>query len=440
MRGGRNLGSRIATVISETSVTSEPDSAPPRRPPTIDLKATEIEAQQAGGPGEAGEPASSGQSSSDQETAGHGSTTKAAASPGRPSVMRHILSVAAGAVAAAAILAGLYYGGIYPPAAPVTPPPAAVAGNAADSASAKISSQLANIEARLRSQPDASTFAAQLANIQAKLQSQPDASTFTAQLAKVEAQTKTLSDSLAAVNQRLDRIAVAAQGARTRADEAAAAAKGATASAVQHSDLDALSSRIAALEGEIKSLSEAAARRAVPRDDRAARGAVASAALRAAVERGAPFASELAAVKSFGADHDAVAALEPFAASGVPSAGDLGRELAQLTDSLRQASGTKPPDATFLGRLEDNARNLVHITPVNAPPGNEPAAVISRLDAEARHADLAAALADVAHLPPAARTIASPWVAKVNARDAAIAASRRIATDALAALATTKTR
>jgi hypothetical protein len=262
-----------------------------------------------------------------------------------------------------------------------------------------------------------------------------------------------LSDSLAAVNQRLDSIAAAAQGAREHADEAAAAAKGASEhadevaaaakgasrDAVQPSDLDALASRIAALERSIKSLSETA-RRAAPTHDRAARGAVATEALRAAVERGAPFTAELAAVKSFGADRGLVAELEPFAATGIPSAGDLGRELSQLTNSLRQASGSKPADASFLGRLEDNARNLVRVTPINAPPGNEPAAVISRLDADAQHADIAAALADVARLPPAARAVAEPWVQKVNARNAAIAASRRIAAGALAALANAKTQ
>ena len=150
--------------------------------------------------------------------------------------------------------------------------------------------------------------------------------------------------------------------------------------------------------------------------------------------------AELAAVKSFGADRGAVAALEPFADNGVPSASDLARELSQLMNSLRQASGTKPGDASFLGRLKNNARNLVRITPLDAPPGNEPAAVIARLEDDAQRADIAAALADVGRLPPAAKTIAEPWVQKVNARNAAIAASRRIAAGSLAALANTKSR
>jgi hypothetical protein len=424
MRGGRNLGGRIGDRALEISMTSEPDSAPRRRPPTIDLKATEIktqpQAEKAGGTQSAESaagPGSSSQGSSGQGSSGQGSGTN---SPGRPSVTRHVVSVAAGAVAASAILVGLYFAGVNPLPTAMRPAPTGVTSKPASNTGAKISSQLDKIETELQSPPAEPTLAAQLA--------------------KVEAQTKTLSDSLAAVNQRLDSIAAAAQGAREHADEASAAAKGATRNAVQPNDLDALANRVAALERSIKSLSETTARRTAPTADRAARGAVASAALRAAVERGAPFTAELAAVKSFGADRGAVAELEPFAANGIPSASDLARELSQLTNSLRQASGSKPGAASFLGRLEDHARNLVHVTPVNAPPGNEPAAVIGRLDADAQHADIAAALADVARLPPAASTIVEPWVQKVNARNAAIAASRRIAAGALATLANAKTQ
>jgi len=328
--------------------------------------------------------------------------------------------MAAGALVAAAVLAGLYAAGVYPQTATPRPAPAGVTSDAASNA--RIASQLNMIEGELHAQ-------------------RPAAAALAARLAKVEAQTKTLSDSLAALNQRLDGIATDAQGAREHADAAAATAKGATQNAVQPGDLDTLASRIASLERSTKSLVETAARPPAPTNDRAARAAVATAALRAAVDRGAPFTAELAAVNSFGADRGAVAALEPFAATGVPSAGDLARELSQLVNSVRQASGAKKPsDPSFLGRLENNARNLVRITPVDAPPGNEPAAVIGRLDAAARHADIAAALADVALLPPAARTIVEPWVAKVNARNAAIAASRSIAAGSLAALAHTKSQ
>ncbi|HJT08393.1 MAG TPA: mitofilin family membrane protein, partial [Stellaceae bacterium] len=242
--------------------------------------------------------------------------------------------------------------------------------------------------------------------------------------------------------ERADAAAAAAKSAGERADAAAAAAKqvaqsaqAAAQSAVQRSDLDALQSRIAALERRITDVGNAAAQQQRPgTDDRAARAALAAAALRDAVERGAPYQTELPAMKALGTPQAATAALEPFATSGVPSAASLAHELAQLTPSLQHAAGAAPAQTSFLGRIEDNAKNLVRVTPVDAPAGDDPAAVIARLNVHAAHSDLAAALADIARLPQPAQTLAAPWVQKVNARNTALAAARRISADALAGL------
>ena len=58
----------------------------------------------------------------------------------------------------------------------------------------------------------------------------------------------------------------------------------------------------------MKALSDNATRQAASADDRAARLTIAAEALRAAVERGAPYQAELAAAKSLGADQSATAA------------------------------------------------------------------------------------------------------------------------------------
>ena len=101
---------------------------------------------------------------------------------------------------------------------------------------------------------------------------------------------------------------------------------------------------------------------------------------------------------------------------------------------MRRAAEPSSGGSTFLDRLEANAQHLVRITPVDAPAGNDPSAVIARIEVDAEHADIAAALTDIAALPEAAKPLAADWVEKAKARDAAIAASRQIAADALAAL------
>jgi hypothetical protein len=74
------------------------------------------------------------------------------------------------------------------------------------------------------------------------------------------------------------------------------------------------------------------ARAAAAGSDRASRLAVAASALRNAVEHGDPFTAELAIVKPLAPDANAIALLEPFAASACRATRHSGR-------SLRQSSG-----------------------------------------------------------------------------------------------------
>jgi len=87
-----------------------------------------------------------------------------------------------------------------------------------------------------------------------------------------------------------------------------------------------------------------------------------------------------------------------------------------------------------LGRLEANAQHLVRITPVEAPAGNAPSAVIARIEVDASQADIAAALNDIAALPDKAKPVVAAWAAKAKAREAALQAGRQISGDALTAM------
>jgi hypothetical protein len=397
-------------------MTSEPDSTPRRRPPTIDLTATEVDAEK---PAAAPEPAAAdARSDTGQQTGAP------APAPGRPrsAIKLAVAGIVVGAIAVVAIGAGLWFGGYLPPGLlPVSP-----------SAQPPNSAAIADIAARLNKIEGA------IANQQQKTAppSQPDPA-LVSRLAAAEAATKSLGDSLAALTHRVDDATAAAQNALAQAKSAstaADAAKSAGQSGVARSDLDALAARIAALESAEKTLSDDVKHQSAGADDRVARLTVAAEALRASVERGVPYQAELAAVKSLGADPSATAPLEAFAAAGVPRAAALVHELASLAPALRQAAEPAASNSSFLDRLESNAQRLVRITPVDAPPGDDPASVVTRINVDVAHADIAAALADIAKLPDAAKPLAAAWVAKAQARDAAIAASRKLAADALAAL------
>jgi hypothetical protein len=397
-------------------MTSEPDSTPRRRPPTIDLTATEVAADK---PAAGNDPAAEGAQT--DGASGQPSTKPAAGGP-RLYIITAFASFVAGALIVVIVTVGLWFTGYVPTREPAAAPNAQPPNNAAI---AEISARLNKIEGAIATQQKAVT----------PPQADP---ALLSRLAAAEAATKSLSDSLAALTHRVDDAAAAAQNALAQAKSASTAADAAKSAAqtevVARSDLDALAARISPLENTVKTLADDIKHETATADDRAARLAVATEALRAAVERGTPYQAELAAVKSLSADQSATAPPEPFAAAGVPSAAALAHELESLTPALQQAAEPASSNNSFLGRLENNARRLVQITPVDAPPGDDPASVVTRISVDAEHADIAAALADIAKLPDAAKPLAAAWVEKAQARNAAIAASRKLAADALAAL------
>ena len=253
---------------------------------------------------------------------------------------------------------------------------------------------------------------------------------------------KSLGIALTALNRRSDDIAATASQARERADAAAKAvaelraslqdvAKNSSAG-ISPAELDALQKRIAALEQSAKAARDdiAKASSAVI----AARLALSAAALRDAVASGVPFAAELAQAKSLGADDKVLVPLAPFAAAGVPAAPVLAQELRALLPAMLKISGAQAPESGFLERLQANAGKLVRVRPVDAPPGDDASAVLARLEIDAVKADIAAALADLGKLADATRAPAQAWIARAQARQAALAAARHYAADTARAL------
>jgi hypothetical protein len=197
--------------------------------------------------------------------------------------------------------------------------------------------------------------------------------------------------------------------------------------------LDALGKRLDAIEQAARMTQDKVAQNTGA--DAAARQALATMTLRDAVSRGAPYAAELAAVKNLGGDPEAIAALEPFAASGLPSDSVLARELASLLPAMIKAADADPARAGgFIERLEANAGRLVRIRRVGEPAGDDPAAVLARIEVKAARADIASVRNDIAALPAKARAVAEPWSRKVPARDAADKAARKLVADSAAAL------
>ncbi len=264
-------------------------------------------------------------------------------------------------------------------------------------------------------------------------------------IATIEGEVKALAETIGILGRRSDEIATSARDARQRADATAAALADLTqkvtrpgAPAVERSELEALANRVTAVERGEKSVeAELAKRPAAESGDRGVRLALAAAVLKAAVERGDPFAAEVATVKALAADAKALSPLDAFASSGVPTAAALSHELTELAPALLLAAGARSTgsrDTGFLGRLQASADKLVRIRPIDAVAGSDPAAIVARIEVKASHADLAGALAELATLPPDVRAPAEAWIKKAQMRIAAVDTSRRLAADAMSGL------
>ena len=268
-------------------------------------------------------------------------------------------------------------------------------------------------------------------------------SALTQQSAAVDRQIKPLTDRLADIDRRDQEAAAVAQIARERADAAAKSladvaqqlaqlnAERARAPQVERADLDALATRLASLEATTKAIGQQLAHMnsnsgAASGD---ARQAVLAIALKDAVERGTPYAGELDAMRPF-ADAGAISALEPFAKTGVPSAAALAHDAAALVPALVTAADTSRPVGVW-SRLWVNAKRMIRLRPVGNVPGNDAAAVIARIELKASRNDIDGVLAEAGNLPPAARGPIEPWIARAQARNAALAAASRLATASL---------
>jgi hypothetical protein len=269
-----------------------------------------------------------------------------------------------------------------------------------------------------------------------------------AMLAKVPANDPNVSERLSAVDNAMKSLGVALTALSKRNDEVAANADEARARAIavekgmtqlrdniqnlsrntpaglSPADVDTLQKRLAALE-QATNIAPA---------DNAVRLALSAAALRDAVASGAPFLAELDEVKSLGADEKFLAPLASYATSGVPTIAILAQELRTLVPAMVKASGGQAPAGGYLERLEASAAKLVRIRPINAPTGDDAADVLARVEKEAASAAIDDALIDLGKLDAATRAPAQAWIAKTQARQAALAAARQLASDTTHAL------
>ncbi|MGY4232836.1 hypothetical protein ACVIIW_001783 [Bradyrhizobium sp. USDA 4449] len=393
-----------------------------RTPPTIDLEATEVSTQPQDVVGEpeaqpSAEQARSGQADVDDGTVETGKAETARAETDKAEPQRDDTQAAAasvpispwviapfsGAVAAALVIAVGWVLGWPAVQAPAAAPQVTSATIDA------LSGRVAAIEAKaVRPAPDPA---------------------MTSRLDALEKSVATLRSDVANLRTQSDKVAGALNDAKSAPRDAASS-----------SGLAALDERVSQLErastsarAEIAQQGEKIAADARQTDDKPLRHVVAATLLDVAVRHNDPYEAQLAAARSLAAKPEMLKPLDMFAASGIPTPVALSRELLNIVPKLSPPAEAPAAGAGIVERLQAGASKLVRIERTDGA-GTDRGAIVARITAAALRNDFVEARRELKTLPEADRAPAQGWLDKADARDAALAASRQFADDALAGL------
>ena len=414
--------------MADDETKSDKPSSQRRRPATtIDVSAVEVSAP------EAATASHAEAESSDTATATSAPPPASSSQPGK--ILPLLYGALAGGIVVLITGAGLWLLGLLPTSKVDT---------------SELSTRLAKVEslaARSPAPPAQAKIpddvAARLAKVEAAVSNPARAGNDAgnaARIGAVEAAVKALTNSTANFNSRNDEHAAALRELRSNVEAVHKAVADLRQSTERQRDgvtdkaeLNRATARIDALETTARNIQQSANSKDEAAE-RAVKRALLASALRERVLTHAPFANELSAIKALGGDTAALSPLEPFAARGLPSAETLGKELVTLLPKITPPRDT-PRSDSFLDRLQAHASHLIRIRPVGDAAGDDAATILGRVEHKAKQGDIDGVLADLLRLPPETRAPANEWIARAQARQAAVAAVRDFESKALAAVA-----
>ena len=195
---------------------------------------------------------------------------------------------------------------------------------------------------------------------------------------------------LAALNEQVSTLQTSLADQKKSADEARAA----------------LLMRVEAIE---KKASE-------PRDDVQVAVAIASAGLKAAIDRGGSFTAELDTLAGINPGDPAIQELKTFAATGVPSRANLVTDFPDVADRILASIKSDNPDQSLTDRLLSSAFSAIKVRPVGEVEGEGPDAIVARMEAKLTDGDLKGAEAEWQKLPQTGKQASADYQKSLSAR------------------------
>lgn len=138
--------------------------------------------------------------------------------------------------------------------------------------------------------------------------------------------------------------------------------------------------------------------------------------LKAAIDRGGSYNTELALYKSTAPNNQSLQLLEQYASTGLENNAELSQDFASIADDIAKFDTKLDQNAGFFAKLWARAKNLVTTRPVGNVEGNEPSAIAARMEQAIREGDYQKALNEWQSLPDGAKNFSRKFVAILQAR------------------------
>ncbi len=144
--------------------------------------------------------------------------------------------------------------------------------------------------------------------------------------------------------------------------------------------------------------------------------AIAASALKAALDRGAPFSAELETFAAIAPNAPELATLRGYADKGVPTRAEIATQVDAAANAMVAAAKPADANAGFFQNLVSSAQSLVKVRPVGAVEGKGAPETVARMEVAVTQGDYAKALSEYETLPEAAKAAGADFAGKLKAR------------------------
>ena len=138
--------------------------------------------------------------------------------------------------------------------------------------------------------------------------------------------------------------------------------------------------------------------------------------LKRVLERGQPYAAELANVSKAAQGKVDLTILERFKDSGMPTLATLEAGFSPVAGAIVDA-GAEPAQGSFMDRMLAGAKSVMRVRKISYDAGDKSAeAVAGRMEAALRDGRMADVLAEAKNIPSKAQAAAQDWLVRIEAR------------------------